>query len=113
MNDEDFLSAAVDELSPETCAAATAIAALQSTLGIRLEPSKVEEMADCYAASRGAVLALLGWLCDPARPGNRIDIVTIRRSVEVSIPEQRETLLGLAICRTLRNGALKVAESGQ
>ncbi|MEM1150009.1 MAG: hypothetical protein AAGI03_05565 [Pseudomonadota bacterium] len=102
MNDDDFLDAALAELSPETRAAATAIAAVQSTLGVRLEPSKLEQMADRYRAPRGAVLALMGWAVDPDRPGGRIDLLLNHEPVTVPEPEQRETLMGLAVCRTLR-----------
>lgn len=102
MTDDDFLAGALSQLTPETRAAAVAIAAAQSTLGIRLDPARVEEMADRYGAPRGAVLALVGWATDPERPGNRIDLLTARESVEVPEPEQTATLLGLAVCRTLR-----------
>ena len=102
MRDADFLDAAMAELSPETRGAATAIAAVQSTLGIRLDPAKVEEMADRYRAPRGAVLALMGWAVDPDRPGNRTDLLLNTEPVTVPEPEQRETLIGLAVCRTLR-----------
>ena len=100
MNDRDFLAAAVDQLTDETCAAARAALVAQVVLGVRLRPVDVEQIADAYRAPRGAVLALLGWACDEERPSVRMDLFD--QDGQLSEPERRETMFAQAICRTLQ-----------
>lgn len=97
MTDEEFINEALDQQSPATLAAARAALIAQSVLGVRLDPSRVEEFADKYAAPRGAVLALLGWMIGD-QPGQRSDVF----SADYAAPsDQRDTRLATAAALTL------------
>ncbi|WP_176274075.1 hypothetical protein [Altererythrobacter lutimaris] len=106
MKDKDFLAAAMGELSPETRAAAAACAAAQLNLPHRITPGEVMKIADGLSAPRGPVLALMGWVQAQADRANRrafFDVLVPRTGAsEVSWPTDRETILGLAVCRTLQ-----------
>ena len=101
MNDSEFLEAAVAELSDETRAAAIAILTVQSVLGVRFDPARISQIADAYRAPRGEVRALMGWVHDDDRPGSHIDILTPPRARPAPRPEDRGTVLAMAISRTL------------
>ncbi|MET1415919.1 hypothetical protein ABVF61_26850 [Roseibium sp. HPY-6] len=106
MTDEDFLRAALAELSPETRAGALACASAQVALPHRMTPGEAMDIADALSAPRGLVLALMGWINSKAdRPNRRafFDILcpTLSRS-EARWPTDRETLFALGICRTLQ-----------
>lgn len=100
MRDEDFLRGAAELLSDETRAATVAIMAYQSVLGVRLSASEVEAIADRYRAPRGAVLGLAGWAVGHT-PGSRVDILTPAEPTKISKPEHRETLVALALHRSV------------
>ncbi|MEM6857571.1 MAG: hypothetical protein AAF559_06835 [Pseudomonadota bacterium] len=106
MNDQDFLEAAIAELSPETRAAAAACAAAQMTLPHRMTPGEVMKIADGLGAPRPPVLALMGWLRAKADRANRrafFDVLVPRAGASEPVwPDDREALLGLAVCRTLQ-----------
>lgn len=70
---------------------------------LSLDPAKVEEMAERYGAPRGAELVLMGWAVDPDRPSRRIDLLLNGEPVAVPEPGQRQTLIGLAVCRTTKS----------
>ena len=103
MNDEDFLAAAIDQLSEETRAAATACAAAQMNLSRRITPGECMAVADAMGAPRSPVLALLGWISSTAdRPNRRAFFDVLVPRGEPRWPTDRETVMALAVCRTLQ-----------
>ena len=105
MTDEAFLEAAIDRLPDEVCQAAAACAAAQYARP--LTPGEVIAIADIFKAPRGPVLALMGWVHSEKSRSNRfvfLDVFKQRvRREDMKGAADRDTVLGLAVCRTLMN----------
>lgn len=105
MTDHEFLDAALDQLSPEILASTAACAAAQMHFSERITPNRCIAIADALGAPRGPVLAHMGWINAKAdRPNRRaffdVLVPTLSRH-EAVWPKDRETMMALAVCRTL------------
>lgn len=115
MTDEEFLEAAIRELPEEVRQAAAACTAAQHSR--RLKPSEVRQIAKVFKAKPNPVLALLGWVHSSHSRSNRYiywDLFSKDvRHFEMQGSGDRDTMLGLAICRTLMSGFSNVPIKAQ